>query len=106
MALTAQVQNGLTLVEMEGPRLDAACADQFKEDLKKIIDGGTRRIVLDFDRVEFMDSSGLGSVVGCLKYMGAAGTVEIARPTPTIMKILKLTRMNKVFTIHDDLPDF
>lgn len=104
MGLAAQTQDGVTLVELEGPRLDATNADGFKTDLKELIDGGLTRIVLDFQKVQFMDSSGLGAVVGCLKYMGAAGTIEIARPSATIMKILKLTRMNKVFTVRDAPP--
>jgi len=104
MALAAQQIDGMTVVVVEGPRLDAACADAFKADLKDLIDGGQRRIVLDFAKVQFMDSSGLGAIVGCLKYMGSGGTIEIARPAPTIMKVLKLTRMNKVFTIRDAAP--
>lgn len=104
MALAARVQDGVTVVDVEGPRLDAASADAFKNDLKELIDSGQTRIVLDFEKVQFMDSSGLGAIVGCLKYMGSAGTIEITRPSATIMKILKLTRMNKVFTIRDAPP--
>ncbi|MEM9140234.1 MAG: STAS domain-containing protein [Pseudomonadota bacterium] len=104
MGLAATLHEGVSVVKMPGTRLDASCADAFKTDLKDIIDQGHSRIVLDFSDVQFMDSSGLGAVVGCLKYMGSAGTIEIARPSPTIMKILKLTRMNKVFTIRDMPP--
>lgn len=104
MALAARMQEGIAVVDLPGPRLDAANADAFKSDLKEMIDSGQMRIVLDFEKVQFMDSSGLGAIVGCLKYMGSEGTIEIARPSATIMKILKLTRMNKVFTIRDMPP--
>ena len=104
MALAARKQDGIAVVDLQGPRLDAANADSFKNDLKELIDSGQMRIVLDFEKIQFMDSSGLGAIVGCLKYMGAEGTIEIARPSDTIMKILKLTRMNKVFTIRDAPP--
>ncbi|MEM7056112.1 MAG: STAS domain-containing protein [Pseudomonadota bacterium] len=104
MALAARMHEGIAVVHLDGPRLDAANADSFKNDLKEMIDNGQTRVVLDFEKVQFMDSSGLGAIVGCLKYMGADGTIEIARPSSTIMKILKLTRMNKVFTIRDAPP--
>lgn len=104
MGLAAKKVDGSAVVVVEGPRLDASCADAFKADLKDLIDTGERQIVLDFGQVQFMDSSGLGAVVGCLKYMGSGGSIEIARPTATIMKVLKLTRMNKVFTIRDAPP--
>lgn len=106
MGFAARAQNGMTLVELEGPRLDASSAEDFKDALKEMIDRGERRLILDFTRVQFMDSSGLGAIVGSLKYMGSSGTIEIACPSDTIMKILKLTRMNKVFTIHDAVPTY
>ena len=104
MALAARKHNGMSVVVVNGPRLDAACAETFKNDLKELIDAGERRLILDFGHIQFMDSSGLGAVVGCLKYMGSNGTIEIAAPSDAVMKVLKLTRMNKVFTIHDTPP--
>lgn len=104
MAVAARKLSDLSVVELEGPRLDASTADTFKVDLKDLIDTGERRVVLDFKNIQFMDSSGLGAIVGCLKYMGTGGTIEIARPSDAVMKVLKLTRMNKVFTILEAPP--
>ncbi|MEM1160934.1 MAG: STAS domain-containing protein [Pseudomonadota bacterium] len=85
-------------------RLDASVADRFKSDVKELIDAGDRYLVVDFSGVQFMDSSGLGALVGCLKYMGKGGKIEIACPCDAVMKVLRLTRMNKVFSIRDALP--
>ncbi len=104
MGLAARKQDGATVVKLEGPRLDAASAVGFKVDLKEMIDAGARRIVLDFSDIQFMDSSGLGAVVGCLKHMGGEGSLEIAAPLPAVMKVLKLTRMDRVLTVRDQLP--
>lgn len=83
------------------PRLDASVADDFKTEVKALIDKGARRIVIDLSQVQFMDSSGLGALVGCLKYMGAGGVMELANPAESVRKVLALTRMDKVFTIID-----
>ena len=104
MDMAARKLDNLTVVELEGPRLDASCAERFKSELKQIIDAGETRIVLDFSKVFFMDSSGLGAVVGCLKYMGTGGSIEIAAPTAAITKVLRLTRMNKVFNVREEPP--
>ena len=101
MELPESERSGLTVIELEGPRLDAAAAPAFKAALREIIDRGDTRIVIDFSRVQFMDSSGLGALVGCLKYLGARGTLEIARPSSAVMKVFELTRMTKVFKIRD-----
>lgn len=102
MGLAAAIENGVAVVKVPGSRLDAGCAETFKSDLKGIIDQGHSSLVLDFGDVQFMDSSGLGAMVGCLKYMGAGGAIEIVNASPTIVKILKLTRMNKVFSIRGE----
>jgi len=101
MGMVAYRREGIRVVEVSGPRLDAATVDAFKVEIKGMIDSGERRILLDFNDVQFMDSSGLGGVVGCLKYMGPDGTIEIARPADAVLKVLKLTRMTKVFSIRD-----
>lgn len=93
-------QAGVTVVEIEAPRLDAAGAESFRESMRRIIERGERHIALDFGRVEFMDSTGLGALVGCLKSMGEGGAIDILNPRGRVMKVLKLTRMDQVFTIH------
>lgn len=92
------------VVDPNTPRLDASVAERFKADVKELIDSGERHIVVDFMNVQFMDSSGLGALVGCLKYMGKGGSIEISRPSDAVMKVLRLTRMNKVFVVRDSLP--
>lgn len=91
---------GLTVVELEGPRLDAAGAERFRAEMRRIIDGGERRIAVDFARVQFMDSTGLGALVGCLKYMGQGGAIEIVGPCERVLKVLKLTRMDRIFAVR------
>lgn len=93
------------VVQLEGPRLDAAIADNVKSDLKEIADRGERHLILDFSKIQFMDSSGLGALVGSLKHMGPGGTLEIVHPSDAVMKVLRLTRMNKVFTVRESLPN-
>lgn len=94
-------QDGTTVVQMEGSRLDASVAASVKSEMKEIIDRGERHIILDFATVQFMDSSGLGALVGCLKMMGPGGQMEIVNASSTVLKVLKLTRMNKVFTVRE-----
>lgn len=103
MSVTNPV-SGTAFVTFEVPRLDAAVASELKDKLAGLVSDGARRIVLDFEMVEFLDSSGLGALVGARKLMGATGKIEIARPTSKVLKVLKLTRMHQVFTITEDLP--
>lgn len=101
MQLAVEKQEGQRVVRVPGPRLDAASAEAFKVELCSIIDGGVRSLVLDLSAVEFMDSSGLGAIVACYKHLGADGAMELGYPQDAVMKVLRLTRMNKVFTVHE-----
>jgi anti-anti-sigma factor len=62
LKLTTSAQEGATLVECHG-RLTAEVSPSFKNHLKGLIPGA-RRIVLDLSQVTFMDSSGLGAIMG------------------------------------------
>lgn len=101
MQLAVEDGAGGHIVTVPGPHLDAAAADEFKSGLCAIIDGGARSIVLDLSLVEFMDSSGLGAIVACYKHLGTSGSMDLACPQVQVMKVLRLTRMNAIFTIRE-----
>jgi len=101
MNCEVEVHGEKTLVTLLENRLDAALAVRFKDSLKTIVDEGADFMVLDLQQVAFMDSSGLGALVGHMKYMGAEKTFEICGLSPTVEKVFKLTRMDSIFTIHE-----
>jgi anti-sigma B factor antagonist len=55
--------------------------------------------------VDFMDSSGLGAMVSVLKTLGGAGALTVCNVKGGVLSLLKLTRMDKVFTIADSRND-
>jgi anti-sigma B factor antagonist len=101
MELAVRMQGESRIVAVPGPRLDAAGAEDFRAAMREVIDGGATRVVIDLSGIEFLDSSGLGALVACLKHMGERGRLELAAPREPVLKVLRLTRMNTVFTIHD-----
>ncbi|MEU8224016.1 STAS domain-containing protein [Kribbella sp. NPDC048915] len=67
---------------------------------------GPRPVVLDLSGVDFMDSSGLGVLVGAHKEAGnRGGALILAAPSPRVQKIFKVTRLHKVFSVHDTPED-
>jgi anti-sigma B factor antagonist len=80
-------------------RLDASAATDFKGKIVDWINAGNNRIVLDLSLVDFIDSSGLGAIVSCLKTLGGSGDLIICGIKETVMSLFQLTRMNRVFQI-------
>jgi anti-sigma B factor antagonist len=102
MQLSSYGIEGAQVVRVEEDRIDAAVAIQFKERMREIAQGG--RIILDLNRVVFVDSSGLGAIVAVMKFLAPAGKLELAALTPNVGKVFHMTRMDSVFTIHPVAP--
>lgn len=100
MAITLMTHGDVLVARVDDSRIDAAGAVAFKDEMVKLRSEPQARVVLDLQNVEFLDSSGLGAVVAVMKAYGENKTLELAALSPIVEKVLRLTRMDKVFTIH------
>jgi anti-sigma B factor antagonist len=83
-------------------RIGADVAPRFKEEMMAYVKSGDRAIVLDLSAVSFIDSSGLGALISCLKGMGSEGELVLCGTRGTVASMFKLTRMDKVFRMFKD----
>lgn len=102
MDLETDVIGPLLLVRIRSERIDAACAVDFKDKMRDVTREPPPRVLLDLSQVEFLDSSGLGAVVAAMKALDGEATLELSGLRPKVEKVFRLTRMDSVFTIHDD----
>ncbi|MBM9593699.1 STAS domain-containing protein [Roseitranquillus sediminis] len=100
MKLTSEHRDDGLIVRVEASRIDAAAAVQFKDSMRRIVDGAPARVVLDLSQVDFMDSSGLGAIVGVMKLVCAKRRLELAGLTANVRKVFRITRIDTVITIH------
>lgn len=89
----------IMIVQPLEKRIDASVSTEFKGRMVDWINAGNKRIVLDLSNVDFIDSSGLGSIVSSLKTIGNDGDLVICGIKETVMGLFRLTRMNRVFQI-------
>ena len=101
MQMTATEVGNTLVVAVEDRRIDAAVAVRFKERMLELTESPKQRVVLDLSKVEFLDSSGLGAVVGSMKQLGRNRHLDLAGLTPTVDKVFRITRMNRVFRIYE-----
>lgn len=105
MDLVCDTRGDLLTVRVPLPRIDAACAIQFKDRMREIGRDAPARVVLDLEQVEFIDSSGLGAIVAVMKQLGDSAVLELAALSPTVEKVFRLTRMDTVFAIHGSVAE-
>jgi anti-sigma B factor antagonist len=103
MNLSSRTEDKLRIVSVEGERIDAAVAIEFKDAMRAQTDGGPETVILDLSTVGFIDSSGLGAIVASMKHMGKDRTLALAGLTPTVDKVFRLTRMDSVFSLFATL---
>ena len=102
MKLQTELRDDALHVIVEEPRIDSAVAIRFKDKVREVAADGPLRVVLDLGQVEFLDSSGLGAVVAIMKLLGPDRTLELCNLSHNVDKVFRLTRMDRVFTIHAD----
>jgi anti-sigma B factor antagonist len=89
------------IVKILESRIAADVASRFKQNLIEYVKKGNRIIVLDMSEVTFIDSSGLGALIGSLKVMANDGELVLCGARDTVASMFKLTRMNKVFRMFN-----
>ncbi|MBJ3763128.1 STAS domain-containing protein [Maribius pontilimi] len=92
------------IIRILSARVDAAEAVRFKDVIRDAALDGPDRVILDMGAVTFLDSSGLGAVIGTMKQLMPDQQLELANLTPAVSKVFRLTRMDSVMPIHDALP--
>ncbi|WP_108484379.1 STAS domain-containing protein [Oceaniglobus ichthyenteri] len=105
MQLETAQHDGLMVITLLEDRLDAAIALDFKDTMRDLTIDAPPRVVLDMQSVRFLDSSGLGAVIGAMKQLGSTRKLELAGLKPAVDKVFRLTRMDSIFTIHPNLAE-
>lgn len=103
MKLDCETQPFGLVISVVDSRIDASGAIQFKDQMRHVTEAVEGRIILNLTNVDFVDSSGLGAIVAALKQLQPNQKLELAALSPTVAKVFRLTRMDKVFPIHDTL---
>ncbi len=86
------------VIELKGKVMGGSDADLFKEAIHKLIDEGKKEIVIDLEKVKFMNSSGLGILVGSLRTVRENdGDVKLCNADKKISSLLMVSQLNRVF---------
>jgi anti-sigma B factor antagonist len=108
MELTLNVHSeppGFTVIEVAG-EIDVYTAPRLRERLVSLVESGSYQLIVDMENVEFLDSTGLGVLVGGLKRVRAhEGWIDLVCTQTRILRIFRITGLNRVFSIYDTVPE-
>jgi anti-sigma B factor antagonist len=101
LSLATRTEGDRTVVEVGG-EIDVYTAPKLREQLVDLVNAGKYHLVVDMEGVEFLDSTGLGVLVGGLKRVRAHdGSLRLVCTQERILKIFRITGLTKVFPIHE-----
>ena len=101
LTITTREAAGRTVVSVVG-EIDVYTAPRLREEITELVAAGSYDIVIDMSEVEFLDSTGLGVLVGGLKKVRAhEGSLQLVCNQDRLLKIFRITGLAKVFVIHD-----
>ena len=103
LGLEVEEHNGHTVLAVKG-EVDVYTAPRLRERLVELVTEGKRNIVVDLEGVDFLDSTGLGVLVGGLKRLRSNdGEMSLVSTQSRILKVFEITGLTKVFSIHDSV---
>ncbi len=93
-------KDGIEVIDVGG-EIDIYTAPRLRELLIDLVGKGNYQLVVNMDKVGFLDSTGLGVLVGGLKRVRAHdGSLDLACTQERILKIFRITGLTQVFGIH------
>ena len=83
--------------------LDLDTAPKLLTEVVKLLDAGVTELVVDLAELAFIDSSGLGTLVGCWRRaQQAGGTLIVANPNEDVSMTLEITGLDQILPIRDE----
>jgi anti-sigma B factor antagonist len=107
MKLNTQILENVAgvLITLDGENLDAGNSREFKEMIHSLLDSHPLAIV-DLSAINFVDSSGLGALLSCLRAMNNKdGQLKLIGLTKPVRALFELVRMHRIFSIYNTLDE-
>lgn len=92
------------VVELAGD-IDIESARELRAHIVQCIADSSARVVVDLTEVAFMDSSGLGALVGGWQMTREDGEFRVAGASPVVQRVLSITGMEEVFQLYPTVED-
>lgn len=101
MKIALDTINAVAVARIPVDELDASNAAELKRDISPILDSNTR-LVIDLSRLRFVDSSGLGAMLSCLRQLSAkGGDLKLCCMSKQVRAAFELVRMHRIFDIFN-----
>jgi anti-sigma B factor antagonist len=105
MELTVEIIGNVSVAKIPGETLDAGSAKEFKAAAAPMLTPGAK-VIFDLTGLRFIDSSGLGALLSCLRQLnGVGGDLKLCGTSKPVRALFELVRMHRVFELCNTSED-
>ena len=103
MTIDTRNVNGVTILELHGKVTIGEWSREIREKIRELLDSGNKDILLNLGDVSYIDSSGIGELVGSYTTVtNQGGQFKLLNLTKKIRELLAITKLLTVFDSYDD----
>ncbi len=101
MEIKTRNVDGIILLDIDG-EIDLYNAPEIKDTIKKEMDAGHKKIIINLENVSYIDSSGIGALISSLSNLKKiGGGLKIIHVYESVRKVFELTKLTSFFEIYD-----
>lgn len=106
MKIETRMIRDVAVVTLQGRIPGEPEKTQIVTTLKDLLNKGTRKVVVDLSKTEWMASAGIGALVGARSaYEDVGAQISLAGLTAKIKELVTITRLTEVFEVHDSVEE-
>ncbi len=105
--LKSESRNGIEILSFENvSKLNILVAQSLKEEIAQYLNKPGKKIILNLEGIEYVDSSGFGALLSILRNAKNNDSIfKICNISPDVMELVKLLQLHNVFEIHDSVDE-
>ena len=104
MKITVNEQSDISIIALSGDFIGDADHSALREHVRALAGKGKNRLIIDLSDVEYINSSGLGSLVGGLTtVLRSRGEMHLVGIGKNVAEVFRITKLNTIFPIHPSL---
>ena len=104
MKIREEIKGDVAVVSLSGKLMGGPETAEFHDHIKSLIADGMRKVVVDLGKVKWLNSSGLGALMGAYTSLkNAGGDLKLAQVTERVQSILMITKLITIFNTYESV---
>lgn len=102
MRISYEDNNGVVVLHLRDKLMGGVECAEIKDTVQELLSRGYRYMVIDFSKLLWSNSTGIGALISCYhNFQQQGGRLKFARPSPKIQFYLHISKLDTIFEIYD-----